>query len=117
MVRDSIFSGNSVTFYGGGIYNDGGTVTVSNSTLSGNSASQGGGMFNQDGALTVSDSEITGNTAIDFGGGTANFGELTLRDSEVTDVRQLGRSLYQFPVNFIESYFPTRLVTDFAAPV
>ena len=39
----------------------------------------------------------------------------TSRDSEVTDVRQLGRSIYQFPVNFIESYFPTRLVTDFAA--
>ena len=39
----------------------------------------------------------------------------TSRDSEVTDVRQLGRSLYQFPVNFIETYFPTRLVTDFAA--
>ena len=39
----------------------------------------------------------------------------TSRDSEVTNVRQLGRSLYQFPVNFIESYFPTRLVTDFAS--
>ena len=39
----------------------------------------------------------------------------TSRDSEVTDVQQLGRALYQFPVNFIESYFPTRLVTDFAA--
>jgi hypothetical protein len=39
----------------------------------------------------------------------------TSRDSEVTHVRQLGRSLYQFPVNFIETYFPTRLVTDFAA--
>ena len=39
----------------------------------------------------------------------------TSRDSEVTDVRQLGRSLYQFPANFIETYFPTRLVTDFAA--
>ena len=39
----------------------------------------------------------------------------TSRDSEVTDVRQLGRSIYQFPANFIETYFPTRLVTDFAA--
>ena len=39
----------------------------------------------------------------------------TSRDSEVTDIRQLGRSLYQFPVNFIETYFPTRLVSDFAA--
>ncbi|MGH2836757.1 MAG: hypothetical protein ACRDJY_00230 [Thermoleophilaceae bacterium] len=39
----------------------------------------------------------------------------TSRDSEVTDIRQLGRSIYQFPANLIESYFPTRLVTDFAA--
>jgi hypothetical protein len=39
----------------------------------------------------------------------------TSRDSEVTNVRQLARSLYQFPANFIETYFPTRLVTDFAA--
>ena len=39
----------------------------------------------------------------------------TSRDSEVTDVRQLGRALYQFPANFIETYFPTRLVTDVAA--
>jgi hypothetical protein len=38
----------------------------------------------------------------------------TSRDGEVTDVRQLGRSIYQFPANFIEQYFPTRLVTDFA---
>ncbi len=39
----------------------------------------------------------------------------TSRDSEVTNVRQLGRSLYQYPANFIETYFPTRLVTEFAA--
>ena len=39
----------------------------------------------------------------------------TSRDSEVTDIRQLGRALYQFPANFIETYFPTRLVTEFAA--
>jgi hypothetical protein len=39
----------------------------------------------------------------------------TSRASEVTDLRQLGRSLYQFPANFIEQYFPVRLVTDIAA--
>ncbi len=39
----------------------------------------------------------------------------TTRESEVTDVRQLGRALYQFPANFIETYFPTRLITDVAA--
>ncbi len=39
----------------------------------------------------------------------------TSRDSEVTDVRQLGRALYQYPANFIETYFPTRLLTDVVA--
>ena len=39
----------------------------------------------------------------------------TNRDSEVTDVRQLGRALYQYPANFIETYFPTRLLTDVVA--
>jgi hypothetical protein len=39
----------------------------------------------------------------------------TSRDSETTDLRQLGRAMFQFPANFIEQYFPTRLVTDFAA--
>jgi hypothetical protein len=39
----------------------------------------------------------------------------TSRDSEVTDLRQFARSVYQFPADFTEQYFPTRLVTDFAA--
>ena len=39
----------------------------------------------------------------------------TSRESEVTDLRQFARSVYQYPANFIEQYFPTRLVTDFAA--
>ena len=39
----------------------------------------------------------------------------TSRDSEVTDMRDFSRVVYQFPANFIEQYFPTRLVTDFAA--
>ncbi len=39
----------------------------------------------------------------------------TSRDSEVTNMREFARVVYQFPANFIEQYFPTRLVTDFAA--
>jgi hypothetical protein len=39
----------------------------------------------------------------------------TSRDSEVTDLRQFARSVYQYPADFTEQYFPTRLVTDFAA--
>jgi hypothetical protein len=39
----------------------------------------------------------------------------TSRDSEVTNLREFARSVYQYPANFTEQYFPTRLVTDFAA--
>jgi hypothetical protein len=39
----------------------------------------------------------------------------TSRDSEVTSMRDFSRAVFQFPANFIEQYFPTRLVTDFAA--
>jgi hypothetical protein len=39
----------------------------------------------------------------------------TTRDSEVTDVRQLARSMFEAPANFIEQYFPTRIVTEVAA--
>ena len=48
---------------GGGIYNDG-TLTVSNSTFAGNSASSGsgGGIYNH-GTVTVSNSTFSGNSA------------------------------------------------------
>ncbi len=46
-VINSTLSGNSASGAGGGIFNfNSGTVTVTNSTLSGNSASGGGGVFN-----------------------------------------------------------------------
>ena len=65
-VTNSIFSGNSATQggVGGGIYNNS-TLTVTNSTFSGNSATQGGaggGIFNL-GTLTVTNSTFSGNTA------------------------------------------------------
>src|SRR5262249_12814565 len=47
---------------GGGIYNEG-TLTVSNCTLSGNSADQGAGIYNKGGALTVINSTLSGNSA------------------------------------------------------
>jgi hypothetical protein len=68
---------------GGGIYNDGGTVTVSNSTLSGNTADvnfgRGGGLYNN-GTVTVENaSSITGNTASDLGADVYNL-SLLYRD-------------------------------------
>ena len=69
------------TFYentgynGGGIFNLGsGSVTVTNSTFSSNSAEyKGGGIINfNDGILTISHSTFSGNTAINSGGGIYN---------------------------------------------
>ncbi len=58
---------------GGGLYNMG-TVTLTNSTLSGNSAVSGGGIaMTASGTLTLSNSTISGNSALD-GGGIASYG-------------------------------------------
>jgi hypothetical protein len=46
-VTNSTLSGNTAANFGGGIFNDGsGTATVTNSTLSGNTANWGGGILN-----------------------------------------------------------------------
>ncbi len=63
------------------IFNQGGTLTLSNSIVSGNS---GGGIFNQGGTLTLSNSIVSGNTG-DIGGGIANEGTLTITNSTVAD--------------------------------
>ncbi len=69
-------------FGGGGIFNNG-TLTVTNSTISGNTGSDiGGGIFNL-GALTVTNSTISGNTAND-GGGILNGGTLTVTNSTIS---------------------------------
>lgn len=58
---------------GGGLYNEGGTLTLSNCVITGNSAFFGGGVFN-DGAfgtatLTAVNCTFSGNSASYFGGG------------------------------------------------
>ncbi len=58
--------------YGGGIYNSG-TLTLTNSTLSGNHADYGGGLYNISGTLTVSNSTLSGNSAR-FAGGFYSYG-------------------------------------------
>ena len=52
--------------FGGGIYNDGGTLTVTNSTVNGNSTPSGGiggGIYNNNGTLTITNSHVDGNSA------------------------------------------------------
>jgi hypothetical protein len=85
-VSNSTLSGNSASSAGGGIFNHA-TLTVSNSTLSGNSAGVvsnfgGGAIDNYYGTLTVSNSTLSNNSAAILGGGIANQG--TLNDGTVT---------------------------------
>ncbi|MEZ5117687.1 MAG: choice-of-anchor Q domain-containing protein [Candidatus Nanopelagicales bacterium] len=79
-VTDSVISGNSAGV-GGGMANTG-TATVTDSVISGNLASSGGGINNA-GTATVVNSVISGNTA-GVGGGMANTGTATVTDSTIS---------------------------------
>jgi len=82
-VTNSTLSGNSVGEFGGGIYNAG-TLTVTNSTLSGNSApTNGGGGIENGGTLTVINSTLSGNSAPN-GGGIFNGGTLMVTNSTLS---------------------------------
>jgi CSLREA domain-containing protein len=64
--------------FGGGIFNDQGTLKVFNSTFSGNSAdvsasANGAGIFNDQGTLEVFNSTFSKNSAGNLGGGIENF--------------------------------------------
>ncbi len=72
-VTNSTVSANAVSRDGGGINNFEGTVTVTNCTISGNRATGGGGggICNSEGTVNVTNSTISGNSA-DLGGGIRN---------------------------------------------
>ncbi len=64
-LTDSTVSGNTARgsyAYGGGVTNYEGTLTLVNSTVSGNTAGDGGGIWNR-GTLTLVNSTVSGNTA------------------------------------------------------
>jgi hypothetical protein len=86
-VLNSTISGNSATqTIGGGIRNAaGGTVTVVNSTISANSSARGGGIDNVNGTVTVINSTISGNSANSAGGGGIfnNGGTVTVVNSTI----------------------------------
>jgi hypothetical protein len=83
-MSNSTVSGNSTVSYGGGIENVGGTLTVTNSTISGNGSYQGGGIDNQLGVLTISNSTVSGNSAPSGnGGGIESNGTLSISNSTI----------------------------------
>ena len=81
-VSNTTIRGNSAVSSGGGIRNEG-TLVLTNSTLSLNDADTGGGISNR-GPLTLIQSTIGGNTA-GYGGGISNGGPLTVIQSTISD--------------------------------
>jgi PKD repeat protein len=73
------------TRHGGGIFNEG-TLTLINSTLSGNSAGVSGGGVYSTGSLTVTNGTFSGNTALegDGGGLLINGGTAAVTNTTVT---------------------------------
>ncbi|MEE9278265.1 MAG: hypothetical protein V3V06_07630, partial [Dehalococcoidia bacterium] len=62
-VSGGSFQGNNGGFSGGGIANVGGTVTMTDSQVIGNTAGNGGGIYHVDGSATLTDTTISNNTA------------------------------------------------------
>lgn len=83
-MTDCTISNNSAQ-YGGGIANHGGTVTLTDCTIGDNTASvAGGGIDNRYGTLTMTNCTISGNTA-KYGGGIENRrGTLTMTNCTVS---------------------------------
>jgi len=89
-IRNGKFSVNRFGSPGGGIRNAG-TLTVNDSTISGNAARGGGGIANF-GTLALSNSTISGNTAfaggpgVSYGGGiyNNNAGTLTVKNGTIS---------------------------------
>lgn len=79
----TIQNGSATDGGGGGIFNIG-TLTLNDSTVSGNSADIGGGISNF-GTTALNNSTVSGNSALNDGGGISNFDTLTLNNSIVAD--------------------------------
>ena len=61
-ITNCTISGNSAN-YGGGIYNDQSSPTITNCTISGNSANYGGGIYNDQSSPTITNCILWGNSA------------------------------------------------------
>jgi len=92
-ISNGTLSGNSAGYGGGGILNGGGaTATISNSTLSSNSAAVVAGGILNEGTLTISNSTLSSNSATAGAGGILNGGTLTISNSTLSSNSAPGSS-------------------------
>jgi predicted outer membrane repeat protein len=81
-LSNDTISGNTANLGGGGIFNNMGTLTLSNSIISKNSGGNGGGFENVAGNATVTGTNFIANTSPNgLGGGISNSGTLNLSGS------------------------------------
>jgi predicted outer membrane repeat protein len=83
-ITDSDISDNVAENRAGGVYNMG-TITITGSTLSGNSSDTGGGIRNH-GTMAIADSTISTNHAVYVGGGIYNYlsGTMTIEGCDIS---------------------------------
>ena len=88
-LSDCVVTGNAIASgtrsYGAAIFNYLGTLTIAGCTITGNTGTFGGAI-NNDGPLTITDSTISGNSVSggQGGGGIFSFADVTLIDSVVS---------------------------------
>ena len=63
----------------------GGTLNLSNGTLTGGWGGNSGGLANEEGTANLTDVTITGCTGDDRGGGISNYGTLTIKGGAITN--------------------------------
>jgi parallel beta-helix repeat protein len=96
LIQLTIRNGKVSASYGGGIYNYG-TLSVTNTTLLGNSAGGGGGIYNDRGTVSVTNSTLSGNSA-SWGQGSGiygYYGTLTVSNSTLSANTSPGSVIYQ----------------------
>ncbi|OAN47008.1 hypothetical protein A6A03_11140 [Chloroflexus islandicus] len=84
-VTNSTFSGNNAGNNGGAISNDLGTLIVANSTFASNNATSNGGGIYSTGTLTVINSTFSGNSAGNGGGIMRSTGSATIKNTIIAN--------------------------------
>ena len=77
---------NSARNNGGGVFNDGGLLSINQSTVSGNRAlfNRGGGIYTRNGMLNITDSTVSGNQSANAGGGISSNTDLAGQITTIT---------------------------------
>ena len=105
LIQNSTIAGNTGTYQGGGIVNQGGSVEIGSSTIAGNLVTDTDGMggnianwylflganSNRYGSLTLSDSTVAAGTRQYAGGGIFTYGPVTVERSALISNTTAGR--------------------------